>query len=160
MQRDAVIVLLEPLDAATEPETLRTKPGKQDVQQIGPVRGVIRRTKALLRPLAERRVIETVAGIPGAVVAALRIIGDLRQRFAEAERAQDARGVAADLKPGADLAEGRRLLEQFGLDAALAQRQERGDSADAAACDENFVFLVGHCLFPQTARFADEPQLS
>src|ERR1700743_3081678 len=122
MQRDAVVVLLEALDAAAEPKTILAEAGEQHVEQISTVRGVIGRAEAFLSAGAERRVIETVARVPGAIVAALRIIGDFGQGFAEAERAQDFGGVAADLKPGADLAESLGLLEQLGLDAALAQR--------------------------------------
>ena len=68
------------------------------------MRGVIRRAEMRLRPLAERRVVEPVAGVPGAVVAPFRIVGDARQRIAEAERPQDPRCIAADLEAGADLA--------------------------------------------------------
>ena len=63
------------------------------------------------RPFAERRVVETITVVPGAIVSSLRIIRDACQRIAEAKRPQDARRVAADLKAGAHLTESRGLLE-------------------------------------------------
>ena len=135
--RDAVRVLIEALDARAEAEAFLAEAAEQDVEQVGAVRGVVRRAEMRLRPLAERRVVEAIAGVPGAIVAAFRTVDDARQRIAEPERPQDARRVAADLEAGADLGEGRRLLEQFGLDAALAQRQQRRDAADAAARDQD-----------------------
>ena len=141
---DAVGVLIEALDARAEAEAFPAETAEQHVEQVGAMRGVVRRAEMRLRPLAERRVVEPVAGVPGAVVAPFRIVGDARQRIAEAERPQHPRGVAADLKAGADLAERRGLLEQLGLDAALAQRQQRGDAADAAARDQDFEFVASH----------------
>ena len=35
-------------------------------------------------------------------------------------------------------------FEQLGLDAALAQRQQRGDPADAASRDKNFLVFIRH----------------
>ena len=135
---DAVGILIEALDARAEVEAFLAEAAEQHVEQVGAVRGVVRRAEMRLRPLAERRVVEAVAGVPGAIVAPFRIVRDARQRIAEAERPQDARRVAADLEAGADLAEGRRLLEQLGRDAALPQRQQRRDAADAAARDQDF----------------------
>jgi hypothetical protein len=71
---DAVVILIEALDATTEMETSRFKAAKQNIKQVGPVRGVIRRTKMCFRPLAERRVVETITVVPGTIVPSLRII--------------------------------------------------------------------------------------
>ena len=101
---DAVGVLIEALDARAEAEAFLAETAEQDIEQVGAVRGVVRRTEMRLRPLAERRVVEAVASVPGAIVASFRIVGDARQRIAEAERPQDPRRIAADLEAGADLA--------------------------------------------------------
>jgi len=108
------------------------------------VRGVIRRAKTCFRPLAERRVVETIAVVPGAIVTRFRIIGDFCQGITEAKLPQDPRCVTADLKAGADLTEGGGLFEQLGGDAALAECQQRGDSANAAARNQNLFVFVGH----------------
>ncbi len=143
-ESDAVGILIEALDARAEAVALLAETAEQDIEQVGAVRGVVRRTETRLGPLAERRVVEPVAGVPGAIVAPFRIVGDARQRIAEAERPQDARCIAADLEAGADLRERRRLLEQLGLDAALPQRQQRRDAADAAARDQDLEIFLGH----------------
>ena len=107
-QGDAVAILIEALDARAEAEAFLAETAEQDVEQVGAVRGVVRRTEMRFRALTERRVVEAVAGVPGAIVAALRIVGDARQRIAETERPQDARCIAADLEAGTDLAESRQ----------------------------------------------------
>ena len=97
---------------------------------------VVRRAELRLRACAERRVVEAVAIIPGAVVASFRIHAGARERLAEPERTQDAGGVGADLDAGANLAERFGLLEELGVDAARPQRQQRREAADAAAGDK------------------------
>ena len=131
------VVLRESLDVGLEPKTLVGDAAKQDVEQVGAVGVVIGRAELCLRARAERGIIETVAIIPCAVVARFRIDADARQRLAEAERAQDAGGVGADLDAGANLSERFGLLEQFGVDAARPQRQQRGEAAYAAAGNEH-----------------------
>jgi hypothetical protein len=49
---DAVVILIEALDARTEMKTFCSKTAKQDIEQVGAVRGVIRRTEMCFRPLA------------------------------------------------------------------------------------------------------------
>lgn len=73
---DAFVILIEALDTATEMEASRFKAAKQNIKQVGPVSAVIRRTKTCFRPLAQRRVVETITIVPGAIVASLQIIGD------------------------------------------------------------------------------------
>ena len=54
-------------------------------------------------------------------------------RVAEAETAQQARRIGADLDAGADLAELRRLLVDVDVAARLQDRERGGEPADAAA---------------------------
>ena len=117
--------LRESLDARVEPEARIGDPAEQNVEQVGAVGVVVGRAELCLRACAERRVVEAVAIIPGAVVASLRIHAGARERLAEPERAQDAGGVGADLDAGANLAERFGLLEELGVDAARPQRQQR-----------------------------------
>src|SRR4051794_25228396 len=88
--------------------------------------------------LPKRRVIEPLAGVPAAIVAAFRIGRHALERLAKSELEQDTRRIRGDLEAGADLPERGRLFEQFDLDTALPQRQHCGDAADPAAGDENF----------------------
>ena len=60
-----------------------------------------------------------------------------RIELLDAERAQRLDGVGGDIEPGADLAQGRRLLAHDGLGAPLLQCQRRGEPADPAAYDRN-----------------------
>ena len=133
---DAVRGLREFLDAGIEPETRIGDPAEQNVEQVGAVGVIVGRAELRLRARAERRVVEAVAIIPGAVVACFRIHTDARQRLAEPERAQDAGGVGTELDAGANLTECFGLLEELGVDAARAKRQQRGETTDASAGDE------------------------
>ena len=54
---------------------------------------------------------------------------------AEAERDQEARAVGAELNARAELAQLVGLLEDVDVEAALQQRQRRGQAADAGAGD-------------------------
>src|SRR5882757_1132085 len=87
--------------------------------------------------LPERRVIEPLATVPAAIIAAVRIGRHALERLAKSKPEQDTRGIRRDLEARADLSERRRLFEQFDVDTALSQRQHRGDAADPAAGDEN-----------------------
>ena len=61
------------------------------------------------------------------------------------ERVEHAGAVGADLDAGADLLQLGRLLVDLDVEAALEQRQRRGQSADAAADDDDLVSDIrGH----------------
>ena len=141
---DAIRVLLEAIDMGIQPEACIAEAAEKHVEQIGAMDVVVRRTEVRLCPRAERRVVETVAIIPGAVVPSLGIDRHARQCLAEAERAQNPRGIGADLDASANLAKGFSLLEQQRLDAALPERQRGGDAADATAGDEDFELVARH----------------
>ena len=72
-QRDTALILIEALDTRAEPEPVLAEPAQQHVEQFGPVGGIVRRAKMRLCFLPERRVIEPLASIPAAIVAAFRI---------------------------------------------------------------------------------------
>ena len=144
-QRHAAGVLIDALDARAQRDASPVgQAAQQHVEQFGAMRRVVGRAEMRFGLLAERRVVEALAGVPAAIVAAFRIGRDFPQRFAEAELEQDARGVGGHLNAGADLAERGGLLVELHIDAALAQRQHRGDAADAAADNENLQ--TGHGL--------------
>ena len=57
--------------------------------------------------------------------------------------------VGAELDAGADLLELGRLLDDLRRDALALQRQGRGQPADAAADDEDWLVPpIGSCAFP------------
>ncbi len=142
-QRHAAGVLIDALDARAQRDASSVgKAAEQHVEQFGAMRRVVGRAEMRFGFLPERRVVEALAGVPAAIVAAFGIGRDFPQRFAEAELEQDARGVGGHLNAGAHLAERRGLLVELHIDAALAQRQHRGDAADAAADNENLQ--TGH----------------
>src|SRR4249919_1450962 len=85
----AFCVLLEALDTRVQAEACVAEASEQDVEQVGAVRVVVRRTEMRLRPLAERCVVEAFAFVPRTVVPSLRIDGHARERLTETERAQN-----------------------------------------------------------------------
>ena len=76
------------------------------------------------------------------------------ERVLEAERVEHARAVGADLDAGADLLQLRRLLVDLDVEAALEQRQRRGQPADAAADDDD-LFAAPCSLALHAGRFHD-----
>jgi len=62
------------------------------------------------------------------------------QRLEHAERVERAVAVGADLDAGAEFAQLGGLLEDLDIEAALLQRDGSGQTADAAAGDEDFGF--------------------
>src|SRR5688572_31148752 len=58
------------------------------------------------------------------------------------ERIERVPGVGRDLDAGADLAELRRLLEDHRAEALARERQRRGEAADAAAGDDDRLFVT------------------
>jgi hypothetical protein len=65
--------------------------------------------------------------------------GAAARGFADAERVQRGEGVGSKLDASADLADLVGLLKQFYADALLRQRKRCGESANAAADDEDFL---------------------
>src|SRR4029077_12741392 len=110
----------------------------QNAEEVAAMQHDVRRAVAFGRRRAE---IEPVPGFAAAPVPYLaRGRNDLNagQGVAQAERIEDTGAVRAELDAGADLLEHGRLLVHLDIDAALEQRQRRGESADAAANDDDF----------------------
>ncbi len=102
----------------------------QQPDQIGAMQEAI----LLLRP--QTRHIEAQHPAPRAAIAQLDGCGaraGLRQRFAEAERAQHRGTIRADLQPGPDLADLGGLLQHRDRGAALRQRRCHGEARDPGA---------------------------
>jgi hypothetical protein len=121
-QRDGhpIGILLKSVDVRVQAVAVLADAAEQHVKQVRAMGVIIRRTEMHLCARSERRVVKALAGIPCPVVAALREDRDARQRAAESEHLENARGVGTELDPGADLGEGLSLLEQLRRDPTLA----------------------------------------
>ena len=98
---------------------------------------------AIQRPSGRR-----ASSAPRAPVAHAQRLGhaDVRaQRVGDAELAQDARAVGADLDAGAVLVKCRAALQHVRGDAVARERQRGGEAADAAAGDEHRSGLALAC---------------
>src|SRR4051812_24804812 len=97
----------------------------------------MRRAEALDALVAEVEPVPCFAGAPVAQHAALRPDLKLIQRGLQPQREQNAAAVGADLDAGSDLLQLIRLIVDLHIDAAPKQRQRSGQSANAAADDDN-----------------------
>src|SRR4051794_23099820 len=88
--------------------------------------------------LPEWCVIQPFARVPPSIIATFWIGSHTLERLAKPKLEQDTRSISRDLKASPYLSERSRLFKQLHVNAALPQRQGRGDAADAAANDKNF----------------------
>src|SRR5947209_2537307 len=93
LQRDTVSILIDALDTRAQTDALFAEPAQQNVEQLRAVGGIIGRAEMRLRLLPERRVVETFAAVPAAIVAAFGIGGHTLERLAQPKLEQDTRGV-------------------------------------------------------------------
>ena len=133
---DAVLVLRHGDAARAELLCFRRHRVEQELDQVGAMDVVHRRAVAPRRFVAERRLVEHLAGAQIAIVIGLRLDADGAHRRFEPEFAQHDRGIGGDLDAGADLVQHRRLLEHQRVDTLMAQRNRSSQSANTAACDE------------------------
>ena len=116
---------------------------EQHGMQVAAVEHHVGKAVALDRDRAEIEQLPGLAGAPEPDFLAGDDDAERSSRFAEAERIEHARAVRADLHPGAELLQLRRLLIDIDAEALPDQRQRRGQSADAAACYED-TGVAGH----------------
>src|SRR4029079_2272132 len=88
--------------------------------------------------------------LPAALVPCERLDVSARQLVGEPEPVQDPRGVRADLDPGADLGDRRRLLVYLHVETGRSQRQRRREPADPGT-DDGDAHQSVHRGTPNTA---------
>ncbi len=115
----------------------------QQVMQIGAMRGHIGRAVFFPRDRLQRLAEAQPPFVPGDRHDAERLERVAHELVFEPERAQHLNAVRTDLQPGADLFEFLRALIERNLDAALAQRDSRGQAADAGADDDGLERAIG-----------------
>jgi hypothetical protein len=104
-------------------------------EQIRTVHGEVRIAVALQRGLAQIERLPGLARVPEADFLRGGFARKRLQRLADAKLVEDSRAVRAELQPGADFPERRRLLVDLDVAAALERRQGRGESAYPRAGD-------------------------
>jgi hypothetical protein len=112
-------------------------------QEIRTIDREIGMAVALDRDLAQVVELPALAAVPEADLLAFGLAGEPLQLFADAEREERPSTVRRELQPRPQLLQFRRLLEHLDVAAHPEERQRRGQSADAAACDEN-TGVAGH----------------
>ena len=133
--------------------------------QIGPVHAKVRRPVALLHRLAERQSRDGAVTGCAAHHERRRPCSDGGKRHTEPERLQSSRGVRPQLHAGTDLMKGIGLFEHFDAMTSARQRQRAGQSADAAARDEDACGHRPQCVvsgfasaLPQAPQVSQAPQ--
>ena len=119
---DAVLVLRHGDAARAEAFGLWRNGVEQQLDQVGAMDVVHRRAVAAGRLVAERGLVEHVAGAQIAIVIGLRLDADRAHAGLEAELAQHDCRIGGDLDAGADLVHDRRLLQHQRVNALMAQR--------------------------------------
>ena len=115
----------------------------QHAMEIAAMHHPVGRAEALERIAAEVEQRPGLAGAPEPDLLGRRLRHHLAHGRAEAQRDQDARAIRSELDAGADFAQLVGLLEHLDVEAALQQRQRRGQAAEAGAGDQD-ARLVGH----------------
>ncbi|MNN22515.1 hypothetical protein D3C81_1358740 [compost metagenome] len=121
--------------------------GLQRGHQVGPVHGELRGTVAALGVLLHRQARGFFTGIPDTADAVGGTRGGLAQRVADAQAVQRAHRVGREVDVRADAGKALRLFVNHRVQAELAQRDGRGQSADAGAVDAD---LQSHVAVPVT----------
>ena len=104
-------------------------------KQIRAVHGQVRGAVQLLAARVEGRPLERAAVLPAALVGAGRPHGLAVEGLAEAQPVEDAGRVRPHVDAAADLGQRGCLLVDVDLEAGLAQRHGRRESADPGADD-------------------------
>jgi hypothetical protein len=129
----------EILDPRAEPKRdigVRAHRVDQRRLQVAAMDRPVRRAVARFDGLPERDVCK-VAAAHGHDRDRVGRDGEISQPVLQPEREQHARGVGRELDAGPDIGEGFGLLQERDAEARLRERQRRGQSADAGACDDD-----------------------
>ncbi len=94
--------------------------------------------------IAERSLVEHLAGAQIAIIIRLRLGAEGTHSRLEPEFAQHDRGIGGDLDAGADLVEHRGLLQHHYVDALMTQRNRSSQTPDASTRDDD----AHDCLRP------------
>ena len=142
-QRDPSAILVESGATAVEMDGLRFlaphRIGKYALQ-IGAMERPIGKAVALDGFSAKIEQLLGFPRVPDVNLFALGLPADRLDLGPEAELIENPGAVGADLESGADLHDLGRLLIDVDIEAALEQRQRRGQPADARAGDQNLRF--------------------
>ncbi len=137
---DMVAAVMKAAQAMTEVKPLRRQRLRQHREEIGAVEMVIGGAEGRLE-LGERRVLKHASVVPAPLMDAPRAHRDHGERRRETEPMQKPRGIGSDLNASAHCRQGACLLEDLRIETRLAQRQRRGEAADAAADDRDVAGL-------------------
>ena len=97
----------------------------------------VRRAERVIGGVAERRRQERAAIVPGDEAMTAGADGEFVEPVRDAQIAQRARRIRAQLDAGADGFEPRRLLQDDIVDPLPAQAERQGEAGHAAACDHH-----------------------
>src|SRR5208282_4133834 len=118
--------------------------GGEGFEQVGTPNGQIGKTVALDRLRPEVEELPRLAGLPMADFLAFGRAGQSLERLENPKGLQRAGSVRAQLHPGADFREPRRLLVDIDLETPLQQGECRRQPADPGAGDQHMRPPIAH----------------
>jgi hypothetical protein len=124
-------------DSGAQPHDVRRQRTDQQIDQVRPVEGVIRRSELSLGCGGERLFGQYAAVFPSQQPDGIGTDSRFAQFRTESESFQHSSGIGAELNSGAHLTERVRLLKHLDTESGLREAGRSGQAADPAADDHH-----------------------